>query len=157
MPQYLGEFVPPLDRPPAEWSKLEQAGAIALEAEDRYFKHMWPNWPRGVCIDTCLLLAPIIRRELNWDVRIVMTSNGRWLLQACLQTPDGDLIDPTHGMHDGGPALRVLPTSQATTLGHWIVATLTDADEISLCDSLGLTPLQNQSRWFCSAHSVSRT
>lgn len=115
--RYPGVYQPP-DKWAHERSNLERAGLIALKMEDAY-RAMWSGyWPHGHCMNTCLTLAPLIRKSLDWNVLIAIGAVLGGRRHAWLESPEHDVLDPTFGQFGGGPALRVLPPSQSQLLGH---------------------------------------
>lgn len=104
-----------------QWSDIEKAGAIAREYVVSQ-RMAWSHWPGGHCYVTSLLLAPLLRASLEQDFAVVVgivQYCGRQERHAWIENPEGDIIDPTFGQFDGGPAVRVLPVYRSDELGHW--------------------------------------
>ena len=103
------------------WSDLERAGAIAREYVSSQ-RMAWNYWPGGHCYVTSLLLAPLLRASLEQDFAVVVGMVrycGRQEIHAWIENLEGDIVDPTFGQFDGGPAVRVLPVYRSDELGHW--------------------------------------
>jgi hypothetical protein len=89
-------------------------------------------WPNGACFLTSLLLVPILRTSLEWSLGVVV---GKVKLpegepaHAWIESPEGDIIDPTYGMFDFGKPLRILRTEQRESLGHVSQVRLSENDE----------------------------
>ncbi len=134
---YPGAFVPPRDKWAHEQTKLERSGCIAMSLEPAH-KTMWPGmfWPSAHCLDSSLLLALAIRMSLEWDVRVVIGKASDCRPHAWIESPEGDIIDPTYGQFDGGPPLRVLSGRESVILGHFSEVTLSLAQEEYLRNSL---------------------
>lgn len=99
-------------------NKLDTATEIAraFEATQRA---MWSSiWPHGHCMVTSLLLAPLIRVPLEWDVAVTVGVAHENRPHAWIETPCKDIIDPTFGQFTGEEALVVLPADRSTQLGH---------------------------------------
>ena len=114
-----------------QWSDLEIAGAIARESVSSQ-RMAWSHWPGGHCYVTSLLLAPLLRASLEKDFAVVVgivQFCGRQERHAWIENPEGDIVDPTFGQFDGGPAVRVLPVHRADELGHWGEIRLTPSQE----------------------------
>lgn len=112
--------------------RITRAEAIALSFEPVMKGLRIGVWPNGACFLTCLLLNPILRGALEWDLTIVI---GKVLLpegpkpHAWLESPEGDIIDPTFGQFDGGKPLRIIRASRKTMLGHVKGSELSESDE----------------------------
>jgi biotin operon repressor len=114
-----------------QWSDLEKAGAIAREYVDSQ-RMAWSLWPGGHCFVTSLLLAPLLRASLEEDMAVivgVVQRHGLIEKHAWIEDLTGNIVDPTYGQFDGGPAVRVLQYYRADELGHWGDIRLTLAQE----------------------------
>jgi hypothetical protein len=99
-------------------SKLARAEEIASRIEPA-FEVMWSMmWPLGHCAVASLCLAPLLRASLEIDFRVVVGRAANNQVHAWVETPEGDIVDPTYGQFDDGPALRVLKAHEAHLLGH---------------------------------------
>lgn len=144
--KYIGRYVPARDKWASQRTKLERASDIAQGMRKSYYA-MWPGtvWPCGHCFNTSLILAPIIRSAIEWDVRVVVGRAGEDQPHAWIETPGNDIVDPTYGQFDGGPALRILPVSDKAALGHRKILTLALAQEQRAFAAL--KPLSSESCW----------
>jgi hypothetical protein len=52
------------------------------------------------------------------DFRIIIGRAHNNMAHAWIESPEGDIIDPTYGQFDGGPALRVMPACYGHEYGH---------------------------------------
>lgn len=134
--QYLGVYKSPKNKWKWERTQLQRAADIAHSME-RTHRTMWSSlWPHAHCMNSSLLVAPAIRMALTWDVRVVVGRVEDCEPHAWIESPDGDIIDPTYGMFDFGPPLRVLPARSSWLLGHWPEVRLSIADEEHFRNSL---------------------
>lgn len=99
--------------------RLERAAVIA-QAFVQTQEAVWSGlWPSAYCMPSSLLLAPFLRVPLHWDLRVAVGVAHDCRPHAWVESPEGDIIDPTYGMFDYGEPLRVLPTHRSGELGHW--------------------------------------
>lgn len=155
--KYVGRFRPDRSKYFHERSKLQQAASIAISMQKAYRPIMSGlPWPHAHCLDTCLILAPIIRSSLEWDVTIVVGRVADNDPHAWLESTEWDILDPTFGSFDGGPPLRILPARQNWVLGHWPEFRLSRAQEQQLLD--GWRPRSGESGWTedCGAVALMR-
>lgn len=115
---------------------------LSLENSMEYAYRMWPH---GCCMLTTLLEAPLIRTAFEYDLHIVVGRVGNTRPHAWFEDTDGNILDPTYGMFDGGPALRVLDHRHSTLLGHWGEHILTREEEAVLY--AGIKPLSSNNGW----------
>lgn len=107
-----------IKKPLWELSKLEHATNIAL-AFQRTQQVTWSStWPIGHCFVSSLFLAPLIRLPLEWEVAVVVGMASDCKPHAWIESPEGDIIDPTYGQFDPKAPLRVLPAGHSGELGH---------------------------------------
>lgn len=139
MKSYLGTFVAPQNKWNHERTLLERAGCIAQSLEQAH-RTMWAGycWPSALCLNSSLLVAPAIRMALEWQVQIVIGRVQNCRPHAWVESPDCDIIDPTYGMFDGGPPLRVLDSANSWQLGHWTEVKLSLTEEESFRNALSL-------------------
>jgi hypothetical protein len=116
-------------KPLWELTQFEMATNIAIAFEKTQRVTWSSTWPTGHCLVSSLLLAPLIRMPVEWEVAVAIGVAYKCRPHAWLETPDGDVIDPTYGQFDRGKALRVLPAHQSGDLGHMIEVKLTIAQE----------------------------
>lgn len=110
-------------------TKLERAINIAI-AFERTQRVTWSStWPYGHCFVSSLLLAPLIRVPLEWEVAVAIGVAHDSRPHAWLEAPDGDIIDSTFGQFDGGKPLRVLPAHQSGLLGREVEIKLSVTQE----------------------------
>lgn len=116
-------------KPLWEQTKLERAASIA-EAFEPVYRIMWTClWPHGSCMVSSLMLVPAIRGSLEWDCRVAIGTAARGRPHAWIESPEGDIIDPTYGQFDGKEPLRVLSATNAGDLGHKRALLLTIMEE----------------------------
>lgn len=116
-------------KPLCEQTKLERATTIAEAFVDLQRVSWQSTWPFGFCFNASLLLAPLIRAPLEWQVVVVVGTVLGGSPHAWVETPDGDIIDSTFGMFIPGPALHVLPAAQAARHEHTSEVRLTIPQE----------------------------
>jgi hypothetical protein len=143
---YAGTFKPTGNKWNHQRSLLERSGCIALSLEAAH-RTMWAGyfWPSALCMNSVLLVAPAIRMALEWQVRIEIGRAQNCRPHAWIRTPGQDIIDPTFGMFDGGPPLRVLDSAHSWLLGHWPEVEISLAEEEQLRHSL--RPQSSPSGW----------
>lgn len=100
--------------------RLFYRAAMVARAFDYSQRAAWRQslWPGGHCMNGSLLLAPILRLSLEAEFTVVVGQAHNCQPHAWIETPAGDIIDPTYGQFDHGPALRLLPAERCTELGH---------------------------------------
>lgn len=93
-------------------------------------RESWQStWPLGFCFNASLLLAPLIRAPLDWPVSVVVGTVLDGVPHAWVETPDGDIVDPTFGQFSHGPALIVLSSDQSSEHGHSRAVVLSEREE----------------------------
>lgn len=98
--------------------ELDRAGRIAQlldKAHEEMYSYLWPT---GCCTVTSLVLAPYLRAAMNIDFHVIVGRAHDCKFHVWVESPEGDVIDPTYGQFDNGPALRVLNARHAGGLGH---------------------------------------
>lgn len=115
------------------WRPFCQIATVA-RAFDCTQRAAWRGslWPGGHCLVGSLLLAPVLRLSFEQPFSLIIGQAGDNKMHAWIETPAGDIIDPTYGQFDHGPALRVLPVERASELGHMGELTLTAEREEQL-------------------------
>lgn len=112
---------------PLSNTELDRIEAI-VEAFEPGFQIMWSSiWPMGCCAVTSVLVAPLLRASLEIDFVVVCGWAAEHRVHAWIQSPAGDIIDPTYGQFDGDTALRIW--SAGTNGGHEVHKTLTLNEE----------------------------
>jgi hypothetical protein len=74
------------------------------------FARMWSMmWPVGHCGVASLCLAPLLRASLQLDLRVVVGKAHNARIHAWIESPEGDVIDPTYGQFNNTYPLHVIP------------------------------------------------
>lgn len=109
-----------------------RAGHICIKLEPA-FKIMWTSmWPGGCCVPTSLLTAPILRASLEIDFVVACGwAHEDRRPHAWIQSPAGDIIDPTYGQfcQDFAHPFRLVASSEPDLLGHEVYKILTLEEE----------------------------
>lgn len=92
--------------------ELERAEHLARKMNP-VFAGMWSfMWPKGHCAVASLCLAPLLRASLDIDFRVVVGRADDNKVHAWIESPEGDIIDPTYGQFDSGYPVYVIDVRQ---------------------------------------------
>jgi hypothetical protein len=141
------------------YEEINRTESICLALEPG-FQIMWSSlWPLGCCVPTSLLLAPLLRASLEIDFHVVAGWAAERRAHAWIQSPEGDIIDPTYGQFDGDGPLRIWSTG--TGGGHQVHRVLTlDEEERARREikprstSSGWVPRGHVLAWFSELHRL---
>lgn len=98
-----------------QWNRIIRISAALTTAQEVMW---WSQWPFGHCAVSALLLAPSLRAPTEIDFRVVIGRCHDNRMHAWIESPEGDIIDPTYGQFAEGEALRWLRAHDAGRLGH---------------------------------------
>lgn len=98
--------------------EIERAWEIGIRA-NRLFMMMWDSmYPEGHCAVASISLAPLLRAAIPIDFRVAVGRAHDNRPHAWIESPDGDIIDPTYGQFTKGESLVVAPVHIALDFGH---------------------------------------
>lgn len=100
---------------PLTLDELDRVEAI-VEGLEPGFAAIWSCWPNYCCVSSSLLIAPILRAAMGIEFKVAAGWAFNRNPHAWIETPAGDIIDPTFGQFDGDAALRIW--SAGTRAGH---------------------------------------